>query len=109
LEAEDQVQVQEHLEVTEVHHHSMVLVLLQAVEVEELLETLVDLAVEVETTSEAEALEVVVYLVKETLVVLAYQLEAVAALVVEEEKLVLVNLLLVHHMVEMAALVNQLQ
>jgi len=87
----------------------MVLVLLEAVEVEHLLETLVDLAVEVETTSEAEALEVVVYLLKETLVVLAYLLEAVAALVEAVENLALVNLLLVHHMVEMAAVVNQLQ
>jgi hypothetical protein len=93
----------------EVRLLSMVLLLLVVVEVDNLLETLVDLAVVVETTLEAEALEVVVHLVKETLVVLPYLLEVVVALVEAVEKLLLVNLLLVHHMVEMGALVNQLQ
>ena len=109
LEAEAEVQVQGHPVVMEVHLLLMVLLLLVVVEVDNLLETLVDLAVVVETTLEAEALEVVVHLVKEILEEPLYLLVEVEALAVAVEKLLLVNLLLVHHMVEMAALVNQLQ
>lgn len=75
----------------------------------ETLENPVALEEAVEITSEAVALEVAVHLVKETLVVLDYLLVVAVALVEAVEKLALVNLLMVHLMVEMAVLVNQLQ